>query len=190
GFNARSGYSDGIDYLKYDWCSYSQIAKDASLAELQKLYRPMRASLDTGSIGTFALACVSMATAKFGNGVQASVETHGERPAISPTRGSAFRASASANTATKITPGPGHRNDPDMLVVGRAGWGPNVHPTRLSRNEQMTHITLWSLVSSPLLIGCDMSEVDKFTGDVLSNDEVLAVNQDALEKTASRRWQD
>jgi alpha-galactosidase len=41
-----------------------------------------------------------------------------------------------------------------------------------------------------LLIGCDMSEMDKFTVDVLSNDEVLAVNQDPLGKTASRRWQD
>ena len=46
--------------------------------------------------------------------------------------------------------GPGHWNDPDMLVVGDVGWG-HPHPTRLTPNEQVTHITLWSLLSAPLL---------------------------------------
>jgi alpha-galactosidase len=82
--------------------------------------------------------------------------------------------------------GPGHWNDPDMLVVGRVGWGPNIHPTRLTPNEQITHITLSSLQSAPLLIGADMSALDQFTVDVLSNDEVLAVNQDPLGKPAGR----
>jgi hypothetical protein len=38
--------------------------------------------------------------------------------------------------------GPRHWNDPDMLVVGKVGWGPALHPTRLTPNEQYTHITL------------------------------------------------
>ena len=59
--------------------------------------------------------------------------------------------------------GPGHWNDPDMLVVGKVGWGPSLHPTRLKPNEQVTHITLWSLLAAPLLIGCDMSAMDDFT---------------------------
>ena len=46
--------------------------------------------------------------------------------------------------------GPGHWNDPDMLVVGKVGWG-SPHPTKLTPNEQVTHITLWSLLSAPLL---------------------------------------
>ena len=85
--------------------------------------------------------------------------------------------------------GPGHWNDPDMLVVGRVGWGPSLHPTRLTPNEQYTHISLWCLLSAPLLIGCDMTQLDPFTYSLLSNDEVLAVDQDPLGKQAERVWQ-
>lgn len=81
--------------------------------------------------------------------------------------------------------GPGHWNDPDMLVVGYVGWGPNLHPSRLTPDEQYTHISLWSLLASPLLIGCDMERMDAFTLSLLTNDEVLAVNQDALGKQAT-----
>jgi hypothetical protein len=79
---------------------------------------------------------------------------------------------------------PGHFNDPDMLVVGKVGWGDSQHNTRLTPDEQYTHISLWSLLSSPLLIGCDMGHLDAFTLSLLTNDEVLAVNQDALGKEA------
>jgi alpha-galactosidase len=82
--------------------------------------------------------------------------------------------------------GPGHWNDPDMLVIGKVGWGPNLHQTRLTADEQYTHITLWSLLSSPLLIGCDMGDMDDFTFSLLSNDEVIAVNQDSLGKQAKQ----
>ena len=84
--------------------------------------------------------------------------------------------------------GPGHWNDPDMLVVGKVGWGPSLHPTKLTPNEQYTHISLWSLLSAPLLIGCDMTQLDPFTFGLLSNDEVIAVNQDPLGKQATRAW--
>jgi alpha-galactosidase len=73
-----------------------------------------------------------------------------------------------------------------MLVVGHVGWGPALHPTRLSPNEQYTHITLWSLLASPLLIGCDMTQMDDFTLGLLTNDEVIAVNQDPLGRQAKR----
>jgi alpha-galactosidase len=82
--------------------------------------------------------------------------------------------------------GPGHWNDPDMLVVGKVGWGPSLHSTRLTPNEQYTHISLWCLLSSPLLIGCDMTQLDPFTLNLLTNDEVLAINQDPLGREASR----
>jgi len=81
--------------------------------------------------------------------------------------------------------GPGHWNDPDMLVVGQVGWG-HTHPSRLTPDEQYTHMSLWALLSSPLLIGCDMSQLDDFTKSLLSNDEVLDVNQDPLGKPAGR----
>lgn len=78
---------------------------------------------------------------------------------------------------------PGHCNDPDMLVVGWVGWG-NSHPTRLTPDEQYTHISLWSLLSAPLILGCDLEKLDPFTKGLLCNDEVIAIDQDALVKPA------
>jgi alpha-galactosidase len=82
--------------------------------------------------------------------------------------------------------GPGRWNDPDMLVVGKVGWGPQLHASHLTPNEQYTHISLWCLLSAPLLIGCDLTDLDEFTNSLLTNDEVLEVNQDPLGKQAKR----
>ena len=82
--------------------------------------------------------------------------------------------------------GPGHWPDADMLVVGRVGWGPNVKDSRLTADEQYTHISLWALLANPLLIGCDMANLDEFTLNLLSNTEVLDVNQDPLGVQATR----
>jgi hypothetical protein len=82
--------------------------------------------------------------------------------------------------------GPGYWNDPDMLIVGRVGWGDQLHPTRLTADEQYTHISLWCLLASPLLIGCDIAAMDDFTLNLLTNSEVLDVNQDPLGKQAQR----
>src|SRR5262249_14733348 len=75
---------------------------------------------------------------------------------------------------------------PDMLVVGKVGWGPSLHDTRLTPDEQYAHISLWSLLSAPLLIGCDMSQLDTFTLNLLTNDEVLAIDQDPMAKPAKK----
>jgi alpha-galactosidase len=77
-----------------------------------------------------------------------------------------------------------------MLVVGRVGWGPRLRDTKLTRHEQITHITLWTLLAAPLLIGCDMTRLDPLTIDLLANDDVLAVNQDSLGRAATRRARD
>lgn len=82
--------------------------------------------------------------------------------------------------------GPGHWNDPDMLVVGKVGWGPELRPTRLTPDEQYTHISLWCLLAAPLLIGCPIEQIDDFTLNLLTNVEVLEVNQDALGRQAER----
>ena len=79
---------------------------------------------------------------------------------------------------------PGNWNDPDMLIVGEVGWG-KTHPTRLTPDEQYTHISHWCLLASPLLIGCDMEKFDAYTLNLLSNDEVLAVDQDELGQEAT-----
>ncbi|HEX8324306.1 MAG TPA: putative Ig domain-containing protein [Tepidisphaeraceae bacterium] len=82
--------------------------------------------------------------------------------------------------------GPGNWNDPDMLVVGTVSVGSRMHPSRLTANEQYAHISMWCMYAAPLLIGCDLTKLDPFTLNLLTNDEVLAVNQDALGKQATR----
>jgi len=81
--------------------------------------------------------------------------------------------------------GPGHWNDADMLVVGKVGWG-SPHPTKLTPDEQYTHISLWCLWSAPLLLGCPLDQLDDFTLNLLTNDEVLALDQDPLGKMAKQ----
>lgn len=76
--------------------------------------------------------------------------------------------------------GPGHWPDADMLPVGRlepaAGWGrPRV--TRLTHEEQRTLLTLWSIFRSPLIVGANLTLCDEWTESLLSNPEVLAVDQ-------------
>jgi len=168
----------GMDYLKYDWCSYGNIAKDKSLIELQKPYLTMNDALNKQKRDIVYSLC------QYGMG---NVWTWG-----SAVGGNCWRTTGDitdtwesmsgigfGQAGKEKFAGPGHWNDPDMLVVGMVGWG-NLHPSRLSPNEQYTHISLWSLLASPLLIGCDMTQMDDFTFNLLSNDEVIEINQDAL----------
>ncbi len=174
-----------IDYLKYDWCSYGQFARDTARSEYQKPYRVMRAALDSvGRDIVYSLCQYGMDRVwEWGDAVGGNCwRTTGD---ITDTWQSMSRIGFEQN-GHELYAGPGHWNDPDMLVVGLVGWGPQLHPTRLSPNEQITHITLWSLLCSPLLIGCDMTRLDDFTFALLTNDEVLDVNQDPLGKQAKR----
>ena len=82
--------------------------------------------------------------------------------------------------------GPGCWIDLDMMLVGDQGSCGYVHPSFLTPNEQYTHVSLWCMLGSPLLIGCDLTKLDGFTRSLLVNDEVLAVSQDRLGKIARR----
>jgi len=76
---------------------------------------------------------------------------------------------------------PAHHPDPDMLILGKVAWHDKTpKPTRLTPDEQYTHISLWCLWSAPLLIGCPIDQIDDFTLGLLTNDEVLEVDQDPL----------
>ena len=79
-------------------------------------------------------------------------------------------------------PKAGHFPDPDMLVVGHQfrGKGKEMTPSLLTAHEQYSHIALWSLWSAPLLIGCPVERFDDFTLALLTNAEVLAIQQDRL----------
>src|SRR5690606_5727027 len=66
---------------------------------------------------------------------------------------------------------------------------PNIKDTRLTPNEQITHISLWTMQAAPLLIGADMTQFDKFTTDLMTNPEVMEINQDVLGRGATRIYQ-
>lgn len=173
----------GIDYLKYDWCSYDNIAKDKSLEELKKPYIVMRDALDNVNRDiVYSLCQYGMGSVwEWGDSVGGNLwRTTGD---ITDTWES-MRDIGFSQIENAPYSKPGNWNDPDMLVVGWVGWGPNLHPSRLSPDEQYTHISLWCLLSAPLLIGCDLERLDEFTLNLLTNNEVLAVDQDPLGKQA------
>ena len=78
--------------------------------------------------------------------------------------------------------GPGAWNDPDYLQLGHLSYG----PTNLSPDAQYSQVSLWSLVAAPLIFGGDISRLDDFTLNLLSNDEVIEVDQDPLGKAGHR----
>jgi alpha-galactosidase len=77
--------------------------------------------------------------------------------------------------------GPGHWNDPDMLEVGNGG---------MSDTEYKTHFSLWSLLAAPLLAGNDLRDVSPDILNILTNKEVIAIDQDPLGKQATRTSKD
>ena len=195
----------GFDYLKYDWCSYrpemenqrgnstnypinakswgDSMPTDTKLAQYITPYALMGQCLRAQKRDiVFSLCQYGMGDVwQWGGSVNGNCwRTTGD---ITDTWRSmsniGFRQDKTAPFAK-----PGNWNDPDMLIVGQVGWG-NLHPTRLTADEQYTHISLWCLLSAPLLIGCDMDKLDDFTISLLSNDEVLAIDQDALGKEAT-----
>ncbi|HED65301.1 MAG TPA: alpha-galactosidase [Planctomycetes bacterium] len=175
----------GIDYVKYDWCSYRNEARDQSLPEFLWPYLVMRRALDEVPRDiVYSLCQYGMGeVARWGANVGGNLwRTTGD---ITDSWSSMARIGFDQDQWSPYA-GPGHWNDPDMLVVGKVGWGPSLHPTRLTPNEQITHISLWSLLAAPLLIGCDLTEMDDFTLALLRNDEVLAIDQDPLGEAARR----
>jgi alpha-galactosidase len=73
--------------------------------------------------------------------------------------------------------GPGHWNDPDMLEIGNGG---------MTGDEYRTHMSLWSILAAPLLAGNDLSQMTPADLAILTNREVIAVDQDKLGKQGAR----
>ncbi len=166
--DARQFAEWGIDYLKYDWRIELSSAEKMSTA-LKKSGRDILYSLSNSAPFDFAADWARVA----------NVWRTG--PDI---RDSWLSLYISAFTIDKWAPfaGPGHWNDPDMLIVGNVTTGTDLHPTRLTPDEQYSHVSLFSLLSAPLLIGCPIEQLDDFTLGLLTNDEVIEINQDPLEK--------
>ncbi len=175
----------GFDYLKYDWCSYGDVEKGTGRDYYKKPYDLMGRMLRAQHRDiVFSLCQYGMDNVwEWGGEVDGNCwRTTGD---ITDSWGSMAGIGFNQAGHEKYAQ-PGRWNDPDMLVVGWVGWGPALHPTHLTPNEQYTHISLWSLLASPLLIGCDLTKLDDFTLNLLTNDEVLDVNQDPLGMQAHR----
>jgi alpha-galactosidase len=89
--------------------------------------------------------------------------------------------------------GPGHWNDPDMLIVGLNGKGKYTSPKGWpspNETEYRSHMSLWCLMAAPLLATCDLRNMDASTRAILTATEVIAVNQDRVGKQARRTIKD
>ncbi len=171
----------GFDYLKYDWNPIDVPHVKAMSLALHKSGRDIVFSLSNTAPFDHAADW-----AKWANCWRTTSDIFDSWAA--PGGFWQFTLSGIAFSQDRWAPygGPGHWNDPDMLVVGYVGWGPQLHLTRLTPDEQYTHITMWCMLSAPLLIGCDLDRLDAFTLNLLDNDEVLAIDQDALGEPATR----
>jgi alpha-galactosidase len=189
-----------FDYLKYDWCSYGNVIdglpendpyKVSSLSyqggsELNTAMKPFKVMgeylREQPRDIVFSVCQYGMSDVwKWGDFVNGNCwrTTNDITDTWTSVKNIILDQDKSAPYAK-----PGNWNDPDMLVVGHVGWG-NPHPSKLKPDEQYLHFSLWSLFSAPLLIGCDMETLDEFTLNLLTNDEVIEVNQDPLGKQAT-----
>ena len=192
--DAESYNSWGIDYLKYDWCGYGRKHRtepdNQTVASYVRPYLLMERCLRQQPRDIFYSLCqYGMADVwKWGEAVDAnSWRTTGD---IVDTWASLYNIGFELQPELYPYAKPGHWNDPDMLIVGKVGWSNNLRDSRLTPDEQYTHISLWTLLASNMLIGCDIAQMDDFTINLLCNNEVNAVNQDILGKQAKRDVED
>ena len=174
----------GVDFLKYDWCSYGhEVPKHPDLEQYIKPYAAMRRALDSVERDIVFSLC------QYG---MAHVWTWGGR---APVFGNQWRTSGDIidtwqavsrngfDRERQLFPfaGPGHWNDPCMLMLGYGKyWSGSLRPTRLTPHEQLLQVTLWSMLAAPLVLSCDLDRLDPFTLKLVSNTEIISVDQDEL----------
>jgi len=175
----------GIDYLKYDLCSFRDIMQKEAPNNPEKqnqlmiaAYRQMHdALLATGRPIVFSLCQYGWDDVwKWGASVGGNLwRTTGDiQDNYARMAEIGFNQLGLAKYA-----GPGHWNDPDMLEVGNGG---------MTYDEYKTHMSLWAILAAPLLAGNDLSHMSAQTISILTNREVIAVDQDPLGKEGSRAF--
>jgi alpha-galactosidase len=167
----------GVDYLKYDLCSYRNVMKTESNGDRQKAWTMMQqayekmhqALLNTHRPIVYSLCQYGWdAVWNWGPKVGGNLwRTTGD---ISDNYDRMSLIGFSQAGLAKYA-APGHWNDPDMLEVGNG---------RMKPDEYRTHMSLWAMLAAPLLAGNDLSKMDDTTKSILMNKEVIAVDQDAL----------
>jgi alpha-galactosidase len=174
--DARTYAKWGVDYLKYDWCSTNgQTTRES--------YRLMRDALQLAGRPIVFSIC------EWGNSkpwTWAPAVGHLWRTTTDITdiwegrmRGNGAGAVTIADMQVDLADyaGPGHWNDPDMLEVGNGG---------MNLTEYRSHFSLWSIMAAPLIAGNDIANMKPEIHDILTNKDVIAVDQDALGKQGKR----
>ena len=183
----------GYDFLKYDWCSYGDIDKGGTLEGYQKPYREIARILRAQKRDIVLNLCQY----GLGNVWEWGREVGGNSWRTAGDLGGSFEGIATAifrdgfdvYTARELHRygRPGGWNDPDYLLLGYlSNWEGQTVPTPLTPSEQYTHVTLWCLVAAPLIFSGDITRLDAFTLSLLTNDEVIEVDQDPLGRPGRR----
>ncbi|KAI4351953.1 hypothetical protein L6164_006251 [Bauhinia variegata] len=160
--DAKTFASWEIDYLKYDNC------ENTGTGPKQRYPIMSKALLSSGRQIFFSLCeWGDEDPATWANSVGNSWRTTGDIE----DNWDSMTSRADLNDKWASYAGPGGWNDPDMLEVGNGG---------MSTEEYRAHFSIWALAKAPLLIGCDIRALDDATKEILSNSEVIAVNQDRL----------
>lgn len=173
----------GVDYLKYDLCSYRTIMKNEANGDAQKEWTMMQQAYEKmhqALLATHRPIVYSLcqygwdAVWKWGPQVGGNLwrTTDDIRDRYDSMSVIGFSQAGLAKYA-----GPGHWNDPDMLEVGNGHMTPD---------EYRTHMSLWAMLAAPLLAGNDLSQMDDTIKSILMNKDVIAVDQDALGKQGDR----
>lgn len=179
----------GYDFVKYDWCSYGAVAVGKYHQHAMAPYMLMGKALERQnrdmvfSLCQYGMDFVSAWGKQAGGHLWRTTNDSGNRWEW-------VQHILDQQAGLEFFSGPGAWNDPDMLFVGKVGDGFGAHrrlvPTKLTQNEQYTQMSMWCLLAAPLLISCDMVHLDEFTVSILTNDELIDINQDVLGKGAGR----
>jgi alpha-galactosidase len=189
--DARQFAAWGFDFLKYDWCSYGNIAPHPTLEDRRKPYAQMGAilkGLDRDLV--FNLCQYGLGEVwKWGGEVGGHCwRTTGDLGLAKDARLPGFYYIGLSNAAHWEYAGPGRWNDPDYILIGTIGNARNQDQpptlTTLTPDEQYSYMSMWSLMAAPLFYSGDMSRLDDFTLNVLCNAEVIDVDQDPLGRQA------
>jgi len=175
--DSKTFASWGIDLLKYDWCSAGLIYRSE---DMRAVYQKMGEALaSSGRKIVFNLCQYGQRdVGRWGKYVGGSLWRTG--PDIENSWQSVSTIGFSQTKWTQFA-GPGHWNDPDMLEIGNGA---------LTLEEERTHMTLWSMLAAPLILGNDLRHITPETLSVLTNREIIAIDQDRLGKQGYRLYAD
>lgn len=181
----------GFDLLKYDYCSYGSITQDRSVAGFKKPYLLMGNILHGLDRDVIYNLCEYGKGNVWEWGQQVggnSWRTTGDLGVVKGDALPGFYHVAFSNAEHAQFAQPGGWNDPDYILIGTVGDARHSdappHHTSLSAEEQYSYMSLWSLMASPLFYSGDMTNLDPLTLNVLSNAEVIDIDQDALGQQA------